>query len=269
MKTSSPGTMKESLQGKTALVTGGGSGIGKATAKLLAYAGARVAVLGRTGSELAAVVDEIGRHGDALPLLADVSDPEAMRKALASLETRWGRLDIVVANAGINGVWAPVEELAPEEWDRILDINLKGSFLTVKYAVPLLKRRGGAVVLVSSVNGTRIFSNTGATAYSCSKAGQIALVKMLAVELGKWHVRINAVCPGAIETKINESTERRHLEEARVPAEYPDGPIPLTGHRSGSAGEVAEAIWYLVSDLSSHVTGTQVYIDGGQSLLQG
>ena len=269
MKTSLAGTMKESLRGRTALVTGAGSGIGKATAKLLSYAGARVAVLGRSGDELAATVDEIGRHGEALPLLADVSDPAAMQAAFALLQKRWDRLDIVVANAGINGVWAPIEELAPEEWDRILDINLKGSFLTVKYAFPLLKRQGGSVVVVSSVNGTRTFGNTGATAYSCSKAGQIALVKMLAVEFGKFQVRVNAVCPGAVETKIDESTERRHLEEIRIPAEYPEGRIPLTGHRSGSAGEVAEAIWYLASDLSSHVTGTQIYVDGGQSLLQG
>ncbi len=98
-----------------------------------------------------------------------------MQNAVQQIIDEWGRLDIVVANAGINGVWTSLEELTAEEWDTTLAVNLKGTFLTVKYAVPYLKKQGGAVVVVSSVNGTRMFSNTGATAYACSKAGQARL----------------------------------------------------------------------------------------------
>lgn len=124
------------LSGKVALITGGGAGIGKASAKLLAAAGARVAVLGRTANELKATCSEIERDGGkALPLLGDVAKPAHMIRAYARLLRIWKRLDIVLANAGINGVWTSLEDLRPEEWDQTLAVNLRGTFLTVKYAV--------------------------------------------------------------------------------------------------------------------------------------
>src|SRR3712207_3364333 len=130
------------LKDRVAFVTGAGSGIGKAAALLLAREGARVGALGRDEEELNRVVEEIrGAGGEAVALLADVSDAEAMRLAVARLYEEWNRLDIVFANAGVNGVWAPIEELEPDEWDSTLSINLKGTFLTVKYAVPHLKQR--------------------------------------------------------------------------------------------------------------------------------
>jgi NAD(P)-dependent dehydrogenase (short-subunit alcohol dehydrogenase family) len=258
------------LQDRVALVTGGSSGIGKATAKRLANAGAKIAVLGRTEDEVQGTVDEIGSEGgEALPLLADVSNPADMQHAVEQINVAWGRLDILFANAGINGVWAPLEALEPDEWDRTLDINLKGTFLTVKYAVPHLKRSGGSIIITSSVNGTRIFSNTGATAYSCSKAAQVAFTKMIALELAPSHIRVNVVCPGAIETQIEENIEKRDLESVRIPVEFPEGRIPLTHDRPGSAAEVAELVLFLASDASRHITGTEIWIDGGQSLLQG
>lgn len=160
------------LAGKIALVTGAGSGIGKAAAQLLAKVGAKVAVLGRTEEELEKTVSEIqGNQGEAMPIVADISQPEQIQKATQQVVDQWGRLDIVFANAGINGVWAPLEELEPEEWDKTLNINLKGTFLTVKYAVPHLKKQGGSVIITSSVNGTRIFSNSGATAYANGSFG--------------------------------------------------------------------------------------------------
>ena len=258
------------LSGRVALVTGAGSGIGKAAALLLAKEGARVGALSHDAGEVKQTVDEIQSvGGQGLPLAADVSQPEQVRGAIADLAGRWGRLDIVFANAGINGVWAPLEELSPEEWDRTLDINLKGTFLTVKYAVPYLRKQGGSVVITSSVNGTRIFSNTGATAYSCSKAGQVAFAKMVAVELARDHVRVNVICPGAIETSISQNTEQRDLERIKEPVEYPEGNIPLTRGQPGSADQVAQLVLFLASDASSHITGSEVWIDGAESLLQG
>lgn len=258
------------LTGKVALITGAGSGIGKAAALLLAGEGARIAALSHGGEELEQTAGEIrDGGGEALSLVADVADPRQMENALRHIEDRFGRLDIVFANAGINGVWAPLEDLTPEEWDRTLGVNLKGTFLTVKYAVPLLKRQGGSIIITSSVNGTRIFSNTGATAYSCSKAAQVAFTKMVALELAPSKIRVNVICPGAITTNIGENTEQRNLDKIQIPVEFPKGKIPLTGNRPGSAEQVAQLALFLASDASSHISGTEIWIDGAQSLLQG
>src|SRR5918997_2435879 len=256
------------LKDRVAVVTGAGSGIGKAAALLLAREGARVGALGHTEEELQETVEQIKREGgEAVALVADVSDPEQMRRATERAAEEWGRIDIVFANAGVNGVWAPVEELEPEEWDKTLSVNLKGTFLSVKYAVPYLKRRGGSVVITSSVNGTRMFSNTGATAYACSKAGQVAFAKMVALEMAGDRVRVNVICPGAIDTNIDENTEKRDEEKVKAPVEFPEGKVPLTGGEPGTAEQVAELVLFLASDRSRHITGTPVWIDGGQSLM--
>jgi NAD(P)-dependent dehydrogenase (short-subunit alcohol dehydrogenase family) len=261
---------ESSLKGKRALVTGAGSGIGRATAITLAAAGAEVALLGRTPDELQEVLKEIGggKTGHRI-IAADISSEEEMIQAYQEIGKAWKHLDIVVANAGINGVWAPLEDLEVSEWDETLAVNLRGTFLTVKLAVPLLKKKGGSVIVVSSINGNRIFSNSGATAYSCSKAGQVAFAKMIALELAKDRIRVNVVCPGAIKTNIDDSTERRATDDLHLPVEFPQGDVPLTQGSPGSAEDVAKTIWYLSSDLSSHVSGTEIYIDGAQSLLQG
>ncbi|GAA1993555.1 SDR family NAD(P)-dependent oxidoreductase [Isoptericola halotolerans] len=256
------------LEGKVALVTGAGSGIGRATALRLAREGATVVPLGHSQESADDVAEEIRRDGGrALPVAANVEDAAMVRDVLAQVEQELGRLDIVVANAGVNGVWAPLEELEPEEWAATIDTNLTGTFHTVRYAVPLLVRQGGAVVVVSSINGTRTFSNSGASAYATSKAGQVAFARMAAVELGPRGVRVNSVCPGAIDTQIDDNTEQRSTEDLGVEAEFPEGQIPLTGEESGDAAQVADAIAFLVSDAASHVTGTEVFVDGGQSLI--
>jgi NAD(P)-dependent dehydrogenase (short-subunit alcohol dehydrogenase family) len=258
------------LKGKVALITGAGSGIGKAAARLLSREGARIAALGRALDELQETVEEIkSRDGEAIALAADISKPEEMEQAVERAVREWNRLDVVFANAGINGVWAPLEELEPEEWDQTLNVNLKGTFLTVKYSVPYLKRQGGSVIVTSSVNGTRMFSNTGATAYACSKAAQVAFAKMAALELAQSRVRVNVICPGAIETEIDENTEKRDLEKVREPVKFPEGEIPLTDGTPGAAEDVAQLVLFLASDASRHISGTEIWIDGAQSLLQG
>ena len=257
------------LAGRVALITGAGSGIGKAAALLLAKEGAKIAALGRTEDELEDTVAKIQANGgEAIPVDVDISQPDEMQRGVQKVINQWGRLDIVFANAGINGVWAPIEELAPEEWNKTINVNLTGTFLTVKYAVPYLKKQGGSVIITSSVNGTRIFSNTGATAYSCTKAAQVAFTKMVALELAKHRIRVNVICPGAIETNINESTQRRDLEEIREPVEFPEGHIPLTDGKPGSAEQVAQLVLFLASDASNHISGTEVWIDGAESLLK-
>ena len=258
------------MTGKVALVTGGGSGIGEEAALLLADEGVKVGLLGRTEEELQAVADKIkAKGGAALVLVADISSPEEMASAVRKLTDEYGRLDVVFANAGVNGVWAPLEDLTPEEWQQTVDINLNGTFYTVKYAVPHLKKQGGSVIITASVNGTRIFSNTGATAYSCTKAAQVAFTKMVALELAKHRVRVNVICPGAIETEIDENTEKRNVEREKEPVEFPKGRIPLTRGEPGTAKQVAQLVTFLASDASSHITGTEIWIDGAESLLQG
>ncbi|WJR68730.1 SDR family NAD(P)-dependent oxidoreductase [Neorhizobium sp. CSC1952] len=258
------------LLGKVALVTGAGSGIGKASAVMLASRGAKVAVLSRTEGEIRKTKEEIeAAGGKALALTADVSLEGDMKVAIDTMVSAWGKLDIVVANAGINGVWAPIDDLQPHEWDKTISVNLRGTYLTIHYAVPHLKASGGgSVVVVSSINGTRTFTTAGATAYAATKAAQLAMVQQLALELGKSRIRINAVCPGLIATNIPDSTIKRNQDAARIPVVWPEGDIPITGGKAGTSEDVAEIVTFLASDRSRHITGSPVWIDGGQSLLR-
>ena len=262
--------MNETLVNRVALVTGGGSGLGRASAIALARAGASVAVIGTTKSELdetRVLIEQAG--GSAVAIQGDISRSSQLQRGVEEVMRAWGRLDIVHANAGINGVWAPLEQIEESEWDKTMDVNLKGTFLTFKHCVPFMKERGGSIIVTASVNGTRMFSNTGATAYACSKAAEVALTKMLALELAKYRIRVNVICPGFIETKIHETTERRDLEKERIPVEFPSGVVPLTAGNPGSPEQVAQLVCFLASDASNHITGTEIYIDGAQSLLQG
>lgn len=266
MKKKQPGSLSQ----KVALVTGGGSGIGEAAARLLAENGAKVGVLSRTAREVQKVAKEIQQAGgEALALTADVSKPDEMMAVMRKLKRKWHRLDIVFANAGVNGVWAPLEELSVEDWDETIRINLRGTFVTMKTALPLLSERGGSIIVTSSVNGTRMFSNAGASAYATTKAGQVALSKMLAVELARHRIRVNVICPGRIDTEINDNTSDRAPESLAPKVEFPEGNIPLTGKRAGRSQQVADLVAFLASDASDHITGAQIFIDGGQSLLQG
>ncbi|NTZ93677.1 3-oxoacyl-ACP reductase FabG [Agrobacterium tumefaciens] len=255
---------------KVALITGAGSGIGRAAALYLAAEGFSVGLLGRTESELRAVAADIeAASGSSKVLVADVSDEAAMRHAVAALVESFGRLDVVVANAGVNGVWAPIDELKPSEWDDTIRINLRGTYLTVHASVPHLKAAGGgSIVIVSSINGTRTFTSPGATAYSVTKAGQLAMAQQLALELGRHRIRVNAVCPGEIDTAIDENTDIRGREKTEVPVHFPAGDIPITGGVAGTSDDVAALIGFLASDASRHITGTPVWIDGGQGLLR-
>lgn len=255
--------------GKVALVTGGGSGIGRATAIELGRQGASVAVLSRQPTRIEAACAAVrAAGGQALGLPADVTQEADLAAAVQMLDDTWGRLDAVVVNAGINGVFAPLDELTLAEWNQTLTTNLTGTFLTTQASLPLLRRQGGAIVVVASVNGTRNFNYPGAVAYATSKAGQVAFTKVVARELAQQRIRINVVCPGAIRTNIAEATHPRHLDRIRWPVAFPQGTSPLAGGPADPA-QVARVIAFLCSEAADHVSGTEVWVDGAESLLVG
>lgn len=259
--------MNTSLSGKTALITGAGSGIGRAAVIKMAEAGANVILLDRSPEDSDKLVREIGEDR-AFHVTADVSKADQMEKAIREGAERFGGIDIVFANAGQNGTFTPLEHLEPDDWNSVMMTNLTGTFLTLKYTIPYLKQQGGSIIITSSINGTRTFKNFGFSAYATTKAGQVGLGKMAAVELAQFKIRVNIVCPGAIDTNIDASTnkEEEKLKEITIPIEYPEGNQPLAGG-SGQPEQVADLVHYLASDAASHVTGSVVYVDGVESLL--
>ncbi|MFS0634838.1 SDR family NAD(P)-dependent oxidoreductase [Mesobacillus foraminis] len=258
-----------SLKGKVAVVTGAGSGMGRAAALRLASEGAMVCLLDISLDQANMVKDQIEEtEGSALARKCDIKSAKEIKQGIEAAIDRWGRIDILFANAGIAGEMAPIETMKEEDWDSTINTNLKGTFLTVKHSIPFLKEHGGSIIITSSVSGSRTFSQAGFTAYSTSKAGQLAFMKMAALELAQYKIRVNAICPGAIETNIQKSIHKStDVEEVEIPKLYPEGDQPLE-HGPGKPEQVANLVAFLASDLSSHITGTEIYIDGAESLLK-
>ncbi|PZD94970.1 3-oxoacyl-[acyl-carrier-protein] reductase [Paenibacillus sambharensis] len=261
--------MGDRVQGKVAFITGGGSGIGRAAAERLAREGARVALVGLTEDHLEEVEQSIqAAGGEAVSIQADVSNEQDIKEAYDQVLKKWGQIDIVFANAGINGTVGPIETLEFDEWNKTLQTNLSGTFFTVKHAITPMKDSGGSIIITSSINGNRVFTSFGMSAYSTTKAGQVAFMKMAALELARYKIRVNAVCPGAIDTNIDESTNKKpELEEIAIAVEMPpEGEHPLR-REPGTAEQVANLVLFLSSDESDHITGSSIYIDGAESLI--
>jgi NAD(P)-dependent dehydrogenase (short-subunit alcohol dehydrogenase family) len=266
------------VDGKVALITGGGSGIGEAACRTLVREGAAVAVVDYRLDAAEAIAKELtDAGGRAIAIQADVrKEPEmqaAVRRTVSELggipEGQEGGLHFVFANAGINGMQCPIEEMTLEEWYATIDTNLTGTFLTVKPSIPHLRAAGGgSIAITASVNGTHLFSAAGYSAYSSSKAAQLAYGKMAAQELGRWDIRVNVIIPGAIRTNIGERTYRRNLEKTRWDLKMPERFPPHLG-RPADASEVADLVLFLASDESRYITGSEVVIDAGLSLIRG
>jgi NAD(P)-dependent dehydrogenase (short-subunit alcohol dehydrogenase family) len=238
---------------KVALVTGAARGIGLATAKRFLAEGWRVALLDIEGELLARAVAALGKPDDTLALHCDVSDANAVAKAMAQVSARFGRLDALVNNAGV-AVFAPLLETSDTDWNRILSVNLTGPFLCTKMAAPLLREHGGgAVVNITSISAVR--ASTLRSAYGTSKAGLAHLTKQLAVELASLGIRVNGVAPGPVDTAMAKA-----VHTAEIRADYHDA-IPL--NRYGLEEELAEAIFFLSSDRASYITGQILAVDGG------
>lgn len=257
------------LTGKRVLITGATSGIGAGAAEVMAKLGATIGVLSKDEKEVRHAAERLARFGvKAHGVTADVKDQAQMRAAVERFVQEAGGIDVCVANAGINGVRATIERVEEHEYDEVMDINLKGTYITCRLCAPHLKATKGNLVIVSSVNGNFLFNDPGAAIYSASKAAQVALGKAWALELAQHGVRVNMVCPGSIDTNIERSVKDKDREDAAPRVEYPDGEIPLTRGKPGTAEQVGKLIAFLASDAADHISGTTVVIDGAQSILE-
>lgn len=257
------------LKGKVAIITGAGSGIGRAAALRLVSEGANVCLLDIHDNDLNTVKKQIEQEGgNSIAQKCDITSPTEIQKGMKAAKNHWGKIDIVFANAGIAGELSPIETMEENDWDKTINTNLRGTFLTVKYAIPYMKDHGGSIIITSSVSGSRIFSQAGFSAYSTSKAGQLAFMKMAALELASYKIRVNAICPGAIKTNIQQSIHHSSdVKNIEIPIVFPKGDQPLE-HGPGTSEQVAHLVTFLASDLSSHITGTEIFIDGAESLLK-
>jgi NAD(P)-dependent dehydrogenase (short-subunit alcohol dehydrogenase family) len=249
--------MSAELQNKIALVTGGTTGIGRETAVLFAKHGAKVVISGRReveGNETIALVRAAG--GDGLFVKSDVSKSADVRSLVQKTVEKFGRIDLLFNNAGVEGQWKPITEQTEEDWNSVIDINLKGTWLCLKFVIQHMLKQGtgGAIVNMSSVAG--LMGAAGAAIYVASKHGVIGLTRTAALEYATKGIRVNAVCPAVIETAMADRAFGDPEVSKRVLAQHPIG-------RFGKPIEIAEAVLWLCSDKSSFMTGHYISLDGG------
>ncbi|MBI3022428.1 MAG: SDR family oxidoreductase [Thaumarchaeota archaeon] len=247
------------LEGKVALVTGGNSGIGRAVAELFAREKAKVVIADIKRGETARAIEQQGGVATFIP--ADVRDDSRVKRLVDGCVKKYGTLDIVCNNAGIELV-GPLVETTEEEWDRVVDTNLKSVFLVSRHALPyMIERRRGAIVNIASQLGIVAMENLAA--YSATKAGVILLTKAMALEHAKDGIRVNCVCPGAIDTPLTDRILRHQQDPKKgrktLIAKHPIG-------RLGRPEEIAQAVLFLASERSSFATGAALVVDGGYSI---
>jgi meso-butanediol dehydrogenase/(S,S)-butanediol dehydrogenase/diacetyl reductase len=251
------------LEGRVAIVSGGGTGIGAATARRFAAEGAHVLVTGRRPQPIRDVADEIG----GVAVAGDAADPAHADEVVATARERFGGLDVVVANAGV-GFGGAAADVEVDRWRQTIDVNLTGPLLLVRAALPALVERGrGAIVLVSSVSG--IVSDGGSAAYVASKAGLLGLARSLAVDYGRKGIRTNAVCPGWVVTPMGDESMDELAVARGITREQ--AYLLATEHvpmqRPATAEEIASCCLFLASDDSSIVNGAALVADGGSTIV--
>lgn len=243
--------------GKVAFVTGAASGIGRATALAFAAEGARVAILDRTEDVLKETAEALKKAGgEVLAITSDVSIPEQVKAAVAQVVERFGRLDLAFNNAGVENKARPLHEIELEEWDRILGINLRGTFVCMKHEIAQMLRQGGGVV-VNTSSGAGIRGVAGGAAYAASKHAIIGVTRSAALDYAKQNIRVNAILPGNIATPMMDRFTGGAIQKA-IDLE-PVG-------RLGKPEEIAETVLWMCSDLGGFVTGSSIVVDGGWSL---
>jgi NAD(P)-dependent dehydrogenase (short-subunit alcohol dehydrogenase family) len=250
------------FEGKVALVTGGGRGIGRATALRFAQEGADVAIADLNVENANGVAEEIRALGrEALVMEADVTQVADSERMVQEVMQKFGHLDVVFANAGIGG-GTNVLEMDPDDWDRVIGVNLRGVFLTCKYSVPALIESGGGAIVTMGSSMAGWDASEGGAAYMASKEGVTGLTKSLALQLGQYGIRVNSICPGVIQTRL--SMDSMSEEEWQARYERFAKRIPL--RRVGQPEDVAAAVAFLASDDARHISGSMLLIDGGQTI---
>ena len=251
------------MNGRVALITGASSGIGRAIAEAFAAKGASVVVAARREEDLASLVTEIeGRGGNATAIKTDVSAANDVERMVAHAIETFGRLDYAVNNAGIEGQFAGIADLAEEDWDRVLNTNLRGVFLCLKHEAKAILNcgNGGAIVNVGSINSFLGFPS--GAAYVASKHGLIGLTTSVSAELAPQRIRVNLVCPGFIDTPMHHRLRNLLGDEIYDTAVLPSVHL----RRAGRPAEIAQSILFLCSDEASYITGTTLTPDGGFTL---
>lgn len=245
------------FEGKTAFITGAASGVGRATAIAFAAEGARVVVTDRGEAALQETAERVkAAGGDVLTITCDVSNPDDVAAAVAKAVNAFGRIDCAFNNAGVENKAAPLHEIELVEWDRVLDINLRGTFICMKHEIAqMLSQGGGGVVNTSSGAGIR--GVAGGASYAASKHAIIGMTKSAALDYAKQKIRVNAVLPGNIATPMMDRFTEGDIQKA-IDLE-PVG-------RLGKPEEIAEAVLWMCSDLGGFVTGASIVVDGGWSL---
>jgi NAD(P)-dependent dehydrogenase (short-subunit alcohol dehydrogenase family) len=248
------------MNDRVALITGASSGIGRSTAEAFAAEGARVVVAARREDELASLVTEIeGRGGKATAIKTDVSATKDVERMVAHAIESFGRLDFAVNNAAIEGQFTGITDLTEDAWDRVLDINLRGTFLCLKYEARAMLKcgNGGAIVNVGSVNSFLGFP--AGSAYVTSKHGLVGLTTSVSAELAPQGIRVNLVCPGIIDTPMHHRARELLGDEVYDTAVLPSVHL----RRAGRPEEIARAIVFLCSGEAGYITGTTLTPDGG------
>jgi NAD(P)-dependent dehydrogenase (short-subunit alcohol dehydrogenase family) len=242
------------LQGKVAIVTGAGTGIGRAISFLFAREGAKVAVTDiDVGAAEATVAEIVETGGSALAIEADVAEAVGVENMMRATVTTYGHLDVLINNAGV-GTDGDVVELPEKEWQRILDVNLKGVFLCCKYAIPAMKKSGGGSI-VNIASTAAFVGGSVSCVYPASKAGVVALSKSTALRYAHNNIRVNCVCPGHVDTALTYTLKDPEVKAALI-RKYPLG-------RLGAPEEIANAVLFIASDEASFITGTELIVDGG------
>lgn len=256
------------FQDKVVLITGGGSGIGYASAEKFGELGAKLIITGRGQARISQAVEKLSQAGyQCEGVSTDVALDKDMKALFEMVQDKYQRLDVLFINAGVNGTWSPIEDLTVEHWEETHGINARGTFLCLKYAAPVMKKTGGSIIINSSVNGSRSFSNPGGMIYASSKSAQCTLGKMAALELAPYKVRVNVLCPGATTTSLSENTNRTGLDKLKKWITYPNGINPLNDGVFATSEQVADAVIFLASEKAAMITGAELHVDGGLSLI--
>ena len=243
------------LEGKVAIVTGGSRGIGFAVAKVFSESGAKVVITSRNSDKL----NDAALKLECLAVKADVRNSSEVKNVIKQTMEKFGRIDILINNAGVFPKISKLHEISEEDWNEVLDTNLSGPYRFAKEAIPYLQKNGGVIINVSSDAGLRAYPDFNADAYSASKAALNLLTKTWALQYAKDKIRVNAVCPGVVDTDMTAPFLKTDADREFMNNDHPIG-------RMGKPEEVAKTILFLASDDSAWTTGAVMTVDGGESL---